>query len=101
VITAVNGLEGVRLAVTERPDLVLLDVVMPEMDGIATCSAIRATVDGANVPILMVSTRGDAAAVASAYQCGCNEYILKPIDRTELLAKIRGYLERPLEEGVA
>lgn len=94
VITAANGAEAVRRAITERPDLVLLDVVMPEMDGITACRAIRASAADATLPILMVTTRGDASAMLSAYECGCNEYILKPIDGTELLTKVRGYLDR-------
>ena len=94
VITAANGAEAVRRAIADRPDLVLLDVVMPEMDGITACRAIRASAPDAALPILMVTTRGDASAMVSAYECGCNEYILKPIDGTELLAKVRSYLGR-------
>lgn len=94
VITAANGAEAVRRAITDRPDLVLLDVVMPEMDGITACRAIRASTPDATLPILMVTTRGDASAMLSAYECGCNEYILKPIDGTELLTKVRSYLDR-------
>ena len=101
VITAANGAEAVRRAITDRPDLVLLDVVMPEMDGITACRAIRASSPDAQLPILRVTTRGDASAMLSAYECGCNEYILKPIDGTELLTKVRSYLERAAGEESA
>ena len=101
VITAANGAEAVRRAITDRPDLVLLDVVMPEMDGITACKAIRASSVDASLPILMVTTRGDATAMLSAYECGCNEYILKPIDGNELLTKVRGYLDRAAEQEPA
>ncbi len=98
VITAANGAEAVRRTITDRPDLVLLDVVMPEMDGITACRAIRASDADPSLPILMVTTRGDASAMLSAYECGCNEYILKPIDGTELLTQVRSDLDRRSHE---
>ena len=94
IVTAADGAAGVQAARDERPDLVLLDVVMPGMDGFAACRAIREAPDTRDVPIIMVSTRSEMANVLAGYQSGCNEYVTKPIDRLELLAKVRSYLDR-------
>ncbi len=101
IVTAADGAEGVEAARTERPDLVLLDVVMPRMDGFAACKAIREAPDTRDVPIIMVSTRSEMANVLAGYQSGCNEYVTKPIDRVELLAKVRSYLDRPSNPAAA
>jgi DNA-binding response OmpR family regulator len=92
VVVATDGEEGVRLAKTEHPDLVLLDVMMPRMDGFAALREIRADEALRATPILMVTTRSEMAHVMQGYECGCNEYITKPVDRSELLMKVRSYL---------
>jgi DNA-binding response OmpR family regulator len=94
VITAQDGAEGVQVARAELPDLVLLDVVMPRMNGFEACKALRADDTLCAVPILMVTTRSEMANVLEGFESGCNEYITKPIDRTELLTKVRSYLDR-------
>ncbi len=101
IVTATDGAEGVEAARAEHPDLVLLDVVMPRMDGFAACKAIREAPDTRDVPIIMVSTRSEMANVLAGYQSGCNEYVTKPIDRVELLAKVRSYLDRPSNPAAA
>jgi two-component system alkaline phosphatase synthesis response regulator PhoP len=92
VVVATDGEEGVRLAKTEHPDLVLLDVMMPRMDGFAALREIRADEALRATPILMVTTRSEMAHVMQGYESGCNEYITKPVDRSELLMKVRSYL---------
>ena len=95
ILTAADGAEGLRVASEERPDLVLLDVVMPGIDGFAVCRAMRAAPATRDVPILMVTTRGEMQNVVAGFESGCNEYLTKPIDRAELLLKVRSYLDRP------
>jgi DNA-binding response OmpR family regulator len=92
IVVATDGEECVRMAKAERPDLVLLDVVMPRMSGFEALRALRAEESLRLVPILMVTTRGEMANVLEGYEGGCNEYITKPVDRTELLTKVRSYL---------
>ena len=92
IVVATDGEEGVRLAKAEQPDLVLLDVMMPRMDGFEALREIRADDALRATPILMVTTRSEMANVMQGYESGCNEYITKPVDRTELLMKVRSYL---------
>ena len=93
-LTASDGAEGVRVAVLERPDLILLDVTMPSMDGFAACRALRAAPETKDIPILMVTTNGDMVSTLAGFEAGCNEYITKPLERAEYLTKIRSYLDR-------
>ena len=92
IVVAADGEEGIRVARAERPDLVLLDVMMPRMGGFETLRALRADDDLRDIPIIMVTTRGAMPDVMEGYESGCNEYITKPLDRTELLMKVRSYL---------
>lgn len=95
ILVATDGEEGVRVAKAELPDLVLLDVVMPRMGGFEALRAIRADVSLRHTPVLMVTTRSEMPNVLEGYEGGCNEYITKPVDRTELLTKVRSYLHQP------
>ncbi len=91
-VTASNGEDAVAKAESEKPDLILLDVVMPKMDGFEACRRIRAQAATANVPIIMVTTRGEERNIETGYQAGCTDYVTKPIDGAELLSKLRSYL---------
>ena len=87
-----DGAEAVERASAARPDLILMDVVMPNMDGCEACKALRARLATRSVPILMVTTRGEADNVERGFASGCTDYITKPIDRLELLAKVKSHL---------
>ena len=93
-LTAADGAEGVLVATRERPDLILLDVSMPKMDGIEACRALRAAPETADIPILMVTTHSEMDNVLAGFEAGCNEYLTKPLERTEFLTKVRSYLHR-------
>lgn len=92
VVTARDGVEGVERAVAEQPDLILMDVVMPRMDGFQACRALRERPETAHIPVIMVSTRGELANVETGYASGCTDYVTKPIDGMELLTKVRSCL---------
>ena len=92
VITACDGAEGVAAALAERPDLILLDVVMPKMDGFAACREMRRHESLQGVPIIMVTSRGEPANVETGYCSGCDAYLTKPINARELLEIVRTYL---------
>ena len=92
LVTAKNGEEAVARALAERPDLILLDIVMPKMDGFEACKQIREQPATSSIPIIMVTTRAEAQMVESAFQNGCNDYITKPINSLELISKISNYV---------
>ncbi|HYI08739.1 MAG TPA: response regulator [Thermoanaerobaculia bacterium] len=92
IVTASNGREAVATAAIEKPDLILLDVIMPEMNGFEACRRIRQQEATKNVPIIMVTTKGEEQNVESGFESGCSDYITKPINGAELLTKVRSYL---------
>ena len=95
VLTAADGAEGVEVAKKQLPELVLLDVIMPRMNGFEACRALREDERTRDIPVLMITTRSEMPNVLKGYESGCNEYITKPVDRTELVTKVRSYLDRP------
>ena len=99
IITASDGAAGVEAAVEKRPDLILMDVEMPRMNGPEAVRVIRTKPELRNVPILMVTTRSELSVMEASFASGANEFITKPITRTELLAKVHGYLPRALEQA--
>jgi CheY-like chemotaxis protein len=92
LVTATNGKHALDVAEREKPDLILMDMVMPQMGGLEACRAIRTSRFGKNIPVILVTTRGEPMHVRAAYEHGCTDYVTKPIDRAELLAKVRAYL---------
>lgn len=92
VVTARDGVEGIEKARSERPDLILMDVVMPRMDGFEAVRQLRQEETTREIPVIMVTTRGELTSVESGYAAGCSEYVTKPINGLELLAKVRSCL---------
>jgi len=92
LVTAKDGAEAVDRAFAERPDLILLDVIMPRMNGFEVCRKIREDQAMKSVPIIMVTTRGEGENVENGFQSGCSDYITKPFSSLELLTKIESYL---------
>jgi CheY-like chemotaxis protein len=92
VVTAKDGKEGVARAEAERPDLILMDVVMPNMNGFEACRRLRETEATRAIPIIMVTTRAEAKNVQTGFESGCTDYVAKPINGPELLAKVRSCL---------
>ncbi len=92
IVTARDGVEAVEKARSEKPDLILMDIVMPRMTGLDACRRIREIEETKGIPIIMVTSRGDEANIQTGYENGCTDYITKPINSTELMAKIRSIL---------
>jgi two-component system KDP operon response regulator KdpE len=91
VLNASGGLQAIRLLYHERPDLILLDVMMPNMDGWETLKRIR---EMSTVPVIMLTALGEVAQVVQGLQIGADDYISKPFDREELVARIEALLRR-------
>ncbi len=85
---ASNGREAVRLVKEHTPEIILMDIVMPEMDGIAACKAIRSTTLPIRPSIIMVSNKSDKDAIIEALEKGADDFITKPVDNMELIARI-------------
>ena len=91
VITGYNGMEAVQLVQSQQPDLVVLDVMMPEMDGLTACSNIRVFSD---VPIILLTAKADDMDKLMGFDCGADDYLTKPFNVLELKARIRALLRR-------
>jgi DNA-binding response OmpR family regulator len=92
LVVAKDGQEGLEKALEVRPHLILMDVMMPRMDGVEACRRIRAQGEIARTPVILVTTRGEPESVASGKAAGCSDYLTKPINSGELLTKIRKHL---------
>jgi DNA-binding response OmpR family regulator len=92
LISAMGGQEAVSVALVERPDLILMDVVMPGMDGFEVCRRLRSEEATRTTPIILVTTRGGSEHVEKGYESGCSDYVTKPFDGNELRAKIQSFL---------
>jgi len=95
-IEAVNGAEGLKLAVAEKPDLILLDVTMPLLDGRQTLVALRANPETAPMPVIMVTGESDRNTVMQTIQAGISDYIVKPFNSAALAEKINKVLTADL-----
>ena len=91
-VTAKDGLDAIARAVEQNPDLVLMDVVMPRMNGFEACKRMRLEDSLRSTPIILVTTRGEEEYVEAGYQSGCNDYITKPINSRELVTLLHSYL---------
>jgi DNA-binding response OmpR family regulator len=92
VITAVNGLEGLRKARTEAPNVLVLDVMLPGLDGFEICYRLRNDPETANLPILVLSAKSQESDKNSALQVGANAFLSKPVDRLVLINKVNELL---------
>jgi DNA-binding response OmpR family regulator len=91
-LSAADGEAGLRKAVDEKPDLILLDVMMPKMDGFAVCAELRRL--GHAVPVLMLTAKGQIEDRVNGLDAGADDYLVKPFSTEELLARVRALLRR-------
>jgi DNA-binding response OmpR family regulator len=92
VLTAPDGESGLRRAVDEKPDLILLDIMMPRLDGYAVCTELRRLSNP--VPILMLTAKGQVEDRVQGLDVGADDYLVKPFSTEELLARVRAVLRR-------
>ena len=91
VLEAENGVEGIKKWKSDKPDMLLLDVMMPVMDGWEVCREIRAESD---VPIIMLTAKGETADRVSGLEMGADDYIVKPLEMPEVIARVRAVCRR-------
>lgn len=91
VLTAGNGEEAVEIVSSHHPDMVILDILMPRLDGLSACERIR---EFSNVPIIMLTARGEEQDRVRGLNLGADDYVVKPFSATELVARVRAVLRR-------
>lgn len=94
VLTANNGIDAVRIAKEDNPNLILLDLMIPGLDGYDVCKAIRSDVNTKNISIIMLSAKGEELDKILGLELGADDYITKPFSIRELLARIKAILRR-------
>lgn len=99
VLLATNGAEGVATAKASRPDLILMDMTMPVMDGWTATRELRADPETRHIPIVAFTAQRTAGDSADALAAGCNDQIFKPFEFPDVLAKIRALLENAAPAG--
>jgi two-component system alkaline phosphatase synthesis response regulator PhoP len=96
VAWAYDGQEGIRKALEERPDLIILDIMLPKMDGLEVCREIRQK--NMNIPIIMLTAKGEEVDKVVGLEVGADDYITKPFSIRELLARLKAHLRREKRE---
>jgi DNA-binding response OmpR family regulator len=93
-VSAADGAEALEVLQSEDVDLVILDLMMPVMDGFETCRKMQADPALASVPVIMLTARAQASDIESGFDMGATDYIVKPFSPRELLSRVRGVLLR-------
>ncbi len=97
ILTATNGEEALWLMTTDPPDLVMLDVMMPKMNGFEVCRRIKSNPATEHIPVFIITSLKSDADSASAKDSGANEFLVKPIKTDDLVARLRKYLGSPFK----
>jgi len=97
VLSAIDGEQGLELAATQKPDLVILDWMMPKRDGIEVCEELRRHDPHRKLKVLMLTARSQKSDVDRAFEAGADDYIVKPFSSRELIERITVLLEPPAE----
>lgn len=94
VLKAENGIEALEVVKAHNPDLVLLDIMMPKMDGLEVCKKMRSDSDLRHIPIIFLTARGDEKTEVEGLDLGADDYVTKPISTAKLLSRIKAVLRR-------
>jgi CheY-like chemotaxis protein len=92
LLSAADGKEAVDTARREKPDLILMDIVMPRMTGLEACRILKKDNETSRIPVILLTTRGEEQYVQEGYASGCSDYLTKPVNDTELLDLLQAYL---------
>lgn len=94
VVAAMNGKEAIQIASKMKPDIILMDVMMPEMDGIEACRQIKALPQLKNTPLIFLTARGEEFSELAGFEAGADDYIIKPIKPRVLISRLKAILRR-------
>jgi DNA-binding NarL/FixJ family response regulator len=100
-LPAANGRIGLELTKKEKPDLILCDVMMPELDGYGVLAALRADTQTVAIPFIFLTAKGEKPDIRAGMNLGADEYLTKPVAKPDLLAAIRSRLERAVQQSVS
>lgn len=89
VLTALSGLEGISKASKEKPDLIIMDVLMPEVDGFITCKMIKENKEIKNIPVILLTGTGMVGDMEKGFAAGAKDFMIKPIDWDKFFLKIK------------
>ncbi len=93
MLAAVDGVEGIKIAEQEKPDLILMDLGMPVMDGWEATRRIKANSELKHIPVIAVTSHAMVGDEIQAREAGCDDYVPKPIDEEELIRKVKKFLQ--------
>ncbi|MGH7255256.1 MAG: response regulator transcription factor, partial [Nitrospirales bacterium] len=94
VVAAATGEEGLRLVTREKPDVLILDLVLPGLDGLEVCRRLRRDPETAQLPILILSGKGEATDRVTGLEVGADDYVAKPFNATEMVSRVKALLRR-------
>ncbi len=94
VLIALNGIEGLRIAREQRPDVVLLDLMLPEMTGEKVCHALKNDTETAEIPVIMLTAKGETEQRVRGLELGADDYVTKPFSPRELVLRVQAVLRR-------
>ena len=92
VICAKDGVEALKVVANENPDLILMDVMMPVIDGLEVCRRVRKDERTRTLPVILLTFKSDPASEKLGFESGCNEYLKKPVEESQLLLVLNRYL---------
>jgi CheY-like chemotaxis protein len=90
--SACDGKEGVEKAIAELPDLILMDIEMPRMNGIEACKLLKENAATKNIPVVLLTMRGEDSFVQQAYASGCSDFLTKPVNEQKLATVVKRHL---------
>ena len=94
VITAADGEEAVTIAKSEKPDIIVLDIMMPKMDGYEACKQIKADPQTQNIPVILLTAKGREVDRKLGAEAGADDYVVKPFSPGRLIERVEGFIKR-------
>ncbi len=99
VVTAVDGAAGLAAARAQRPDCIVCDIMMPEVDGYGVCRALKGDPSTRGIPVVLLSAKGSAVDIDAGFEAGCDDYMTKPFSPRNLTELVRGLLAKAQAPG--